>query len=576
MLERNPYLINKTFKSYLIATVLASMALSMGVVVDGIIVGNLLGSKALSAVNLAAPLSQLFNATYIILNVGGGMLVAMAIGKRKLEDVNRIFSLSMTLNLVVGILIMVAGVLFLDNIVKILCADPTLQPLVRNYVQVMLWTAPIYLLLPGICVYVRTDSAPKLASTALIIANVLNLILDIVFIKYLNWGIRGSSIATSVGFTVGLLIALTHFSKKERLVHFSKPASFSELAPLLLMGLPVALGSVLIMVKLLSVNHIVINELGTTGITIFAVCFNLLMISSMFVSGTVQTMQPIGGMLYGAEDYRGVNLVIKAAAKTLIVSLLLLFLSLQLFPTFFAQLFGITDPDILKAAPSAIRLFSLSIPLFGLNYLFMIIYQLSRRNNLSIVISSTQALMVIPVMLLFALFNSDAMIWLSFVVGELLVFGLIMIVSSSIRKRNSNLTPLTLIEMPQKDSVLDFSQQGSIDEIKDLMPTVHRFLEEREIPLRMKNAIEMSVEELTLNIIQHAYEDKKRHFIDIRIRILEDKAILCITDDGIPFDPIKYDSQTGIGLLIVKKMCSKIEYIRSMNQNIVTATIKQN
>ena len=573
MIARNPYLVNKAFKSYLVATILASMALSTGVVVNGIIVGNLLGPEALSAVNLVSPLMQLFNALYILLNVGGGMLVAMAIGKRKLDDVNRIFSLSMALNLIVGLVIMLAGIFFLDEMVHALCSNQALRPLVRDYAQVILWAAPIFLLLPGLCVYVRTDSAPKLASTALIVANVINLILDVVFIKFLDWGIRGPSLASAIGFTVGLLIVLTHFSRKNRLVHFSKPASFSELGPLLLTGLPVALGSALIMVKLLSLNHIIIHELGTAGITIFAVCFNLLMISGMFVGGTVQTMQPIGGMLYGAEDYRGMNLVIKAAARTLLICLLGLFFSLMAFPKFFAMLFGISDPAMLAAAGPAIRIFSFSIPLFGLNYLFMVIYQLCRRNHFSITISCLQALMVLPVMLFFALFKSESLIWLSFAVGELLVFGLILLMSSWVRRKNKHLTPLTLIEMPHKETELDFSVQGKMGEMKELMPAVQQFLEKKEISLRMKNAIALSVEELTLNIIQHGYGDKKRHFIDIRIRIPGERAILCITDDGIPFNPIKYDQQTGIGLLIVKKICSKIEYVRSMNQNIVTATI---
>jgi len=569
MPKRDPYLVNKTFKSYLFATVLASMALSLGVVVNGIIVGNILGPAALSAVNLTAPVIQFFNALYLLFNVGGAILMAMAIGKQKFEEVNRIFSLSMTLNVVLGVLIAAVGVLFLDDVVRLLCSNIDLQPLVKEYVRVILWSAPVYIILPGLCVYVRTDGNPKLASFALIIANVVNLGLTLLFISVFSWGIFSASLATVTGFFVGIVVVSTHFLKKKRMIHFCKPVLRQKIGVLILTGLPLALASVLMTVRLLSVNHIILNTLGTAGISILAVCFNLLMISGMFIGGTVQTMQPVAGVLYGAEDFKGVRIAIKAALKTLAFCLLPLLVLLLIVPGFFAGLFGLSEAALLIQAKSAIRLFAFCMPLYGLNYLMMAVFQLSGRNKFSIIVSCTQALMVVPVMLLFAFLDFELLIWFSFALGELLVFGIIWIISYRVHRKQPHLAPITLINMPQQDeSVLDFSVQGDIDKIEEFTNILHQFLLQKELDTRCKNAIEVCGEELILNIMQHGYSKNNTHYIDIRLRLLNDKALLSITDAGIPFDPIKYDT-SGIGLLLVKKLCSDIHYSRSLSQNVV-------
>jgi Na+-driven multidrug efflux pump len=221
MPQRNPYLVHQTFKSYLFANILTSMALSLGVMISSIIVGNLLGPNALSAINLSQPFVQLLSALTVLINMGGAMLMAMAIGKQKYEEANRIFLLSMSLNIVVSILLVALGIFFLDEVVRLLCNDVALQPLVKEYVYVMILSSPAYLILMGLCMYIRTDSNPNLVSWSVIIANIVNIALAILFIKVFSWGIKSASLATVIGFIVGIGVISTHFLKKDRLLHFA-------------------------------------------------------------------------------------------------------------------------------------------------------------------------------------------------------------------------------------------------------------------------------------------------------------------------------------------------------------------
>jgi anti-sigma regulatory factor (Ser/Thr protein kinase) len=406
---------------------------------------------------------------------------------------------------------------------------------------------------------------------AVITANLINLGLNLLFIKVFSWGIQSSSLATTIGYIVGIGVASTHFLKDDRMLHFVKPTLTKGVGILLISGLPIALASVLTTVRALFVNNIILNSLGVAGMTILAVSSNILMISSMFISSTVVSIQPVDSVLYGAQDYKGVRMTIRTAVKTLSISLVCVMIVIMLFPQFFASLFGLSDPTLLARAGTAIRIFAITLPVFGLNYLIMVIFQLSKRNHFSIMVSCAQALMVIPFILWATSVQNEIFTWFSFVIAQVLVSVLILIISAWVRRKQPQLSPITLIDAPAEDeAILDFSVQGNVTQMEEFMGSMHQFLQPKEFSVRCKNAIEICGEELVLNIMQHSYLNKKAHYIDIRLRLQADKALLSVSDDGIPFDPIKYDS-SGIGLLLVKKLCSEIKYSRSLNQNVVNA-----
>ena len=121
--------------------------------------------------------------------------------------------------------------------------------------------SPIYLLLMCSIHFVRADARPKFASNIIIIiiiANVINLILDLVFMGPLKMGVAGSSIATMTGYAVGFVIMSTHFIQKKSTLHFDfsimKDVNgfFSSLGKMVTMGLSGALGTMLITVKMFS------------------------------------------------------------------------------------------------------------------------------------------------------------------------------------------------------------------------------------------------------------------------------------------------------------------------------------
>lgn len=551
---------------------MAAASTSIGVVVDGAIVSHLISPKGFAAINLAVPLQQLLVTFHLLLNMGAAMLIAFAIGKGSRSEANGYFSMAVCCDLLIGLLCLVGGGFFSERIAHLLCSDAELFPLVHDYAKVLLLTGVVYLLLPGLCVFVRTDGSPRLATMALVVANITNIILDILFIKYLNWGIEGASWATSISYLIGIGVTLIHFRKPFAMLCFCASVKGVSFGRVILMGVPMALASICMIIRLLSMNHIVLYYWGAVGMSILSACFNLLILANVFVTGTVQAMQPIAAIFKGQEDSQGVRIVVNNAFKFLLACQLVYVSLILVFPSLFSGLFGLNGPDIAYEVNLAIRMAALSFLPFSLIYLLMVVYQLLEEHGLAIFVSVAQSLAAVPVMYLLARFVSP-MIWLSFLIGEGIVF--LMILSASVYKRrcDSSLAFLTLLPTGVLDKSIDFSIKREMGDFFDSLRSIDSFLKENRLDVTVRNQVNACCEELILNIIKHGRSDTLKHYIDVRILLFEDKVRISIKDDGIPFDPIRYDEKTGFGLLIVKNFCKDMEYKYIWGQNMVFLNI---
>lgn len=206
--------VNKQFYNFLWAYILVALSGCLGNVVDGIIVGNLINEDGVSAINLSKPINQFIFTLHLLINAGAGMLVGYALGRGNTAEAKQLFTRALTLSVGLGIVLaVVGGMLFPEATSRLLCSNEQIQPLARDYMQILLLGNPAFILMWGLSTMVGVDGSPKLVSLAVIIDNACNLFLDIVFIKWFGWGIAGSSAATIVGHLIGIAILLSHWWK---------------------------------------------------------------------------------------------------------------------------------------------------------------------------------------------------------------------------------------------------------------------------------------------------------------------------------------------------------------------------
>ncbi|WP_304421866.1 MATE family efflux transporter, partial [uncultured Clostridium sp.] len=111
--------IGKLFIKYSIPSVIAMVVFSIYIVVDGIFVGNVIGSKGLSAVNIAMPFFGIAMAIGIMVAIGGGTITSIELGKGDRNSARKTFSLAFYTLIIITLLLSIFTVIFAPTIAKL-------------------------------------------------------------------------------------------------------------------------------------------------------------------------------------------------------------------------------------------------------------------------------------------------------------------------------------------------------------------------------------------------------------------------------------------------------------------------
>lgn len=561
MQQRRPALINKAFNQYLGASVLTVAATQIANIVDASIVGNLIGSEGLAAVNLSKPVLQAFFAVSCLYVPSSTILAGIAVGKGDKTRANKLFTFSLLTSLILGLLFTAGALLAFNPLSTLLCASDNLRGMTNSFLHVTVLSAIPQLMMYTFHQFVTMDGSPKIVSRAVIVGNVFNIFFDIIFIKYCGWGIAGAAWATFIMYIVCILMTIPHFRKKDSLRPSRPRRGDIEYGQVLSFGIPLFLSTVLLSVQYVGNNRIASNYLGDGGLIALAVCLQLFAFSMIFLTGTLRTIQPVGSILKGLGDDRGMVFLVRKAYKFLAVCLAVYAAAIVFFPAQISQMLGATNeaslPIILKALP----LFSLNIIMQALLYNLMPVFQLYGHKKLALFLSVSQTLF--PMFGFWALEGG----WLGFFLGQVAVAVVILITTAVIRSRNKSLMPLLLIPENDVKQVYDVTVDTTIEALGESTQELKAFLQSQGLEKEKAVRYVLCVEELLKNIIQHGHA----RYVDIRAT----DSVITIHDDGKPFNPIEYRTDgEGLGLKIVHGFGLKTKYDFRFNQNMITLLVE--
>ncbi len=439
MTKRTGHLLRRKYNEYLISTIAMSASLYLAAIVDNIMVGNILGTDALSAVNLTTPIVYIKNIVFSIFIYGGNTLAAMYKGKRDHNKADKAFTFSILFGFIASSVLMTAGILAAQPTAVFLSQGGVLYDNVLAYIIPLWISGPLVVINSGTAAYVRTDGMKKLAIALPISSNVINLILDYVFMKIFGWGVAGAGWATVAGYAVGSLLLIFYFTAKQRTVHFTKVShkDIKILLSVLQTGLPTALIHVCNAVRTYAVNGIILAAAGTIGMKVVTICMSAFNLALIFINGSATTLMPICGALYGERDHHGVRYVLRFS---LIITEIMCFVVLgvfEIFPLQVGGLFGKLSPEAAAQLETALRIFSLCIPFYGISYILRAFYQSTKQRGAASLFTILEGVVfIIPLIYLFAATNQQLM-WLSFALAEAASILLTVITMQIMAKRKN-------------------------------------------------------------------------------------------------------------------------------------------
>lgn len=580
MYKRNYNLVSAKFKEFFLPTLLMSMAMNISTFMDTLIVGNTLGPINISAMALIAPIITFINLIYWMVGLGGSVLAAVAKADRDEEKSDMYFTVSVLFLIVVGVLFSAFGLFFMNDLVNALTNNPQLAVLVERFLGVYFMGSPLLFILMGIAYFIRTDGKPKLAFYALLIANIVNLVMDLFYILVLGMDIQGAALATITGYAVGTIFIMQYFFSKDRTMHFLALAKLKlyALGDVIKTGFPPASLQLFLTIKLFFINTFILMAIGKPGLTAFSVFYNSLFIVYMFLIGTSQSMSPIVSIYFQEKDYFGVKYTINTSLKIVLlagVGFTILFFT---FAGQLLHLFGVSDPVDMAVGVNAIRILSLSITGTAITFLMLFYTQAIQQKGLSFLISIVQGL-IIPVgsaYLLSRLMGVDG-IWISFLIAEVGTIVMIYLVTKFIARRSKGkYSGFFLLGNYNDAPVMDVTIGNTVEEVVGLSESLINFATENGVDEIVALRIGMTLEEMAINTIN--YNEKKIDYIDVLSKIGDKEITIAFKDSGVEFNPSNFKAEekdSFENIAVLQKMADDISYARVIGLNSTVITIKR-
>jgi Na+-driven multidrug efflux pump len=346
------------------------MTLTSGVVVvDGLFIGRFIGSAALAAVNLTVPVLYLFMAIAIMIAVGGSSIASPLLGSGKAKEAARVRSASLVLLVSLTVLLSAAVALFRSPLLGLLGAAATRPPTpgpTRFHVRGLPRHDAVHRsihLPPG-------AGEPVAALRNGLVANLVNVALDWLFIVGAGWGVGGAAAASIIASICGAgLSVLTAIKGGERLA-FGRPAfKADELALVFGNGSSEFVSQLSVMISSWAFNRATLSMLGTAGLAAMTVMGYLAFIESMLVSGCSIGLAPIVGFGWGA----GESGTVRAARRTAQVTAGAIGAAFLLFAVAggrsFAAVWTGGDPGVTSIVAGAFAIYATAFLLNGYNLL---------------------------------------------------------------------------------------------------------------------------------------------------------------------------------------------------------------
>ena len=323
MEDQNVYLKPVTLKNILkfaVPTIAMTVFMSFYTMVDGLFVSNLIGTNALSAINLTAPVIQLVTAISTMLAAGGSAVIMKKMGEQKKEEAKEDFTFLILVNIFVGIVMCILGYLVMDPIFAGMNLSADVEGYCVEYLsRYLLFTVPI-LLMNNFTLYMIASEKATLSLICSVTGGVLNMVLDYVLIAVFHMGIGGAAVATGLGYSVTAAVGMIVFSRKKSLLHFKKPVMrFKVLVKAAANGSSEMATALVTGIITMMFNWTMLHYAGEDGVAAVTIIMYVLMFASSLYTGYSYGVAPMLSFYYGEQNHEKLKKMVAVSLKVIAV-----------------------------------------------------------------------------------------------------------------------------------------------------------------------------------------------------------------------------------------------------------------
>ncbi len=364
LLESSP--IPKALLALGLPTMIGMMINVLYNLVDAYFVGGL-GTSQMGAITVAFPLGQVVVGLGLLFGNGASSYISRLLGRGDKETANKTASTALYSSLVVGAVIILCTIIFLNPILKLLGATESIMPYALTYTSIYVISSIFTVFNVTMNNIVTSEGAAKTTMCTLLISAILNMILDPICIYILNLGVAGAAIATAISQIVSSFIYLYYILRKKSIFNFNiKECCFTKeiMAEILKIGIPTLIFQLLTSLSITLINTQA-KKYGDSAIAGMGAVTRIISIGSLIVFGFIKGFQPIAGYSYGAKKYGRLHEAIKTSIIWSTIFCVIFGLTITLFSTAIISQFTKDDIEMINIGQTALRANGFSFLFFG-------------------------------------------------------------------------------------------------------------------------------------------------------------------------------------------------------------------
>lgn len=401
---------------YALPAIIAMTAASLYNIIDRVFIGQKVGPEAIAGLAITFPFMNLGAAFGAGVGVGSSTAISVKLGQKDYATAENLLGNTVTLNLIIGIGYSVICLMFLDPILRFFGASDATLPYARSFMEIILLGNVVTHMYFGMNAVLRAASKPRHAMTATIFTVIMNILLDVVFIVWWRWGIRGAALATVISQTLALCWQMSLFANQRELLHLKRGIYRLKgrlVRNILSIGISPFMMNVCACMVVIFVNNQLVKYGGDMAVGAYGIANAVATVFVMFVMGLNQGMQPIAGYNYGSQQ---IDRLMRVLTLTIISATCIMttaWLVAELLPGVVARMFT-TDAGLIKIASTAIRINMMVYPIVGMQMVVTNFFQCIGKVKVSIFLSlSRQLLFLLPLLAILPHFLGVNGVWSS-------------------------------------------------------------------------------------------------------------------------------------------------------------------
>ena len=415
-----------SFQQFLRPALTGTCIKSIFILTDMAIIAAGVGSTAMAAMSLAMPFVTLLSSITMMIAMGGAIASAMLFGEHNLKERQRVFETTLLFVVLVNLVFTAFCLISLDWILDAMGTSEALRAEASLYLSLSLTMYVLHSIVWSLSAFIKNDLNPRYEVGVILLATLINLTLDVLFVFVLGWGLKGIALAGGITNFIACALLAYHFIQAKGSLKLKIPGRLhlSQLRAISHLGFPVFVTEMMFAIVGFMMNYALINHFSEHHLASFGVLTNISAVVIFLLIGVANASQPIVSFFYGHQSIHKVKQTLLLSLKYATLTGVFITTATLVFSEPLSRLYSGDNSALFEINQISIPLYFSGIVFLALNMAIISFLQAISKSKESTMLAALKGMVIYPLVLLIALKLDTNAIWLVGAVSELMLLGI--------------------------------------------------------------------------------------------------------------------------------------------------------